>query len=168
MDSRLHWFSSPLEAPRSVIVLRAMAGGVFLWEGLLKFVYVNQGVGRFTKLGLPFPETTAHFVGTLEIVGGLCLMLGLLTRVVAIPLIVEMVVAMLLTKIPLFLGTSPLAPPPSPPLIGAWAVLHEVRSEYAQLACSLFLAIVGPGRWSLDAFFFSRRKSDSSAMQFQT
>ena len=40
-----------------------MAGGVFFWEGLLKFIYVNQGVGRFTKLGIPFPHYTATFVG---------------------------------------------------------------------------------------------------------
>jgi len=43
-----------------------MAGGVFFWEGLLKFVYVNQGVGRFTKLGIPFPHFTAAIIGYLE------------------------------------------------------------------------------------------------------
>ena len=48
-----------------------MAGAVFLWEGILKFVYVNQGVGRFTKLGIPFPLVTAPFVAGLEIVGGI-------------------------------------------------------------------------------------------------
>jgi hypothetical protein len=40
---------------------------------LLKFVYANQGVGRFTKLGMAVPEFTATFVGVLEIVGGLLL-----------------------------------------------------------------------------------------------
>ena len=45
-----------------------MAGGVFLWEGILKFVYTNQGVGRFTKLGFPFPGTTAY--STLELRAG--------------------------------------------------------------------------------------------------
>ena len=33
-----------------------MAGGVFFWEGLLKFVYTNQGVGRFARLGIPGDE----------------------------------------------------------------------------------------------------------------
>ena len=51
-----------------------------LREGILKFVYVNQGVGRFAKLGMPFPMFTADFVGGLEIVGGVLLMAGLLTR----------------------------------------------------------------------------------------
>jgi len=62
-----------------------MAGGVFFWEGLLKFVYANQGVGRFTKLGIPFPHFTATFIGGLEIVGGLLLLAGLTTRLIADP-----------------------------------------------------------------------------------
>ena len=44
-------FNPPLDGPPAIILLRLMAGGVFLWEGVLKFIYVNQGVGRFTKLG---------------------------------------------------------------------------------------------------------------------
>jgi len=148
----MEWvWSPPLSAPRSTILIRAMAGAVFLWEGILKFVYVNQGVGRFTKLGFPMPELTAHFVGVLEIVGGLLLIAGLLTRVTAIPFVIEMIVAMLSTKITMYLGTSPLPLPPVPPQIGIWAVLHEVRSEYAQLISVLFLLIVGPGPWSVDA-----------------
>jgi putative oxidoreductase len=141
----------PVDGPNSTIFLRIMAGGVFFWEGILKFVYVNQGVGRFTKLGMPFPHFTAHFVGGLEIVGGLLLLSGLMTRLIAIPFIFEMIVAILSTKISLFLGTSPLPLPPAPPQIGMWAVLHEVRSEYAQLLTSAFLLINGPGKWSLDA-----------------
>jgi len=133
-----------------------MAGGVFFWEGILKFVYPNQGVGRFTKLGMPFPHFTADFAGGLEIIGGLLLLSGLMTRLIAVPFIIEMAVAMLSTKISLFQGTSPLPLPPSPPQIGLWAVLHEIRSEYAQLLTTVFLMINGPGRWSLDAF--SRRE----------
>src|SRR5262249_33080718 len=141
----------PSSAPRSTLLIRLMAGGVFFWEGGLKFVYVNQGVGRFTKLGIPAPGPTAHFVAILEIVGGLLLASGFLTRLIAIPFVIEMVVAMLSTKIALYLGTSPLPLPPSPPQVGIWAVLHEVRSEFAQIMCALFLLIAGPGPWSLDA-----------------
>ena len=64
---------------------------------------------------------------------------------------IEMLVAILVTKIPMYLGTSPLPLPPVPPQIGFWAVLHEVRSEYAQLLTVLFLGIAGPGSFSLDA-----------------
>jgi len=63
----------------------------------------------------------------------------------------------LVTKIPMYLGTSPLPLPPVPPQTGFWAVLHEVRSEYAQLLTVLFLGIVGPGCWSLDALLARRR-----------
>jgi uncharacterized membrane protein YphA (DoxX/SURF4 family) len=128
-----------------------MAGGVFFWEGLLKFVYVNQGVGRFTKLGIPFPHFTAAFIGYLEIVGGLLLITGLLTRAIAIPFIGEMIVAVLSTKISLYLGTSPLPLPPALPQVGFWAVLHEIRSDYAQILTVIFLLVNGPGKWSLDA-----------------
>jgi uncharacterized membrane protein YphA (DoxX/SURF4 family) len=149
----VHWvFVPPVDGPRATLFVRAMAGGVFFSEGLLKFVYANQGVGRFTKLGFAWPELTANFVAGLEIVGGILLMTGLLTRFIAIPFIVEMIVAILSTKVALYLGTSPLPLPPSPPKVGFWAVLHESRSDYAQLLSCAFLLAAGPGRWSFDAY----------------
>jgi uncharacterized membrane protein YphA (DoxX/SURF4 family) len=144
-------FSPPLDAPSATVLMRLVAGGIFLSEGILKFVYANQGVGRMAKLGFPAPEFTADFVGVLEIVGGVLFMLGLLTRAIAIPFIIEMIVAIVSTKIALYLGTSPLAPPPVPPKVGFWAVMHESRADYGQLLTSLFLLVVGPGPWSLDA-----------------
>jgi uncharacterized membrane protein YphA (DoxX/SURF4 family) len=128
-----------------------MAGGVFFWEGVLKFVYTNQGVGRFIKLGFPMPELTANFVATMEIIGGLLLLFGLFTRFIAFYFVLEMIVAILSTKISLYLGTSPLPLPPAPPKVGFWAVLHEIRADYAQLLTSLFLLVEGAGRKSLDA-----------------
>ena len=128
-----------------------MAGAVFLSEGILKFVYTNQGVGRFTKLGFPFPATTASAIGVFEIVGGIMLISGLFTRLIAIGFSFEMIVAMLSTKISLYLGTSPLPAPAVAPKVGVWAVLHETRSDWAQLMCCVFLIVVGAGVLSLDA-----------------
>jgi putative oxidoreductase len=148
----LRWATSPMTtAPRATVLIRLMAGAVFLSEGILKFVYTNQGIGRFTKLGFPMPGTMATAIGVFEIVGGIMLLAGLYTRLVAIGFSVEMVVAMLTTKITLYLGTSPLPLPAAPPKEGIWAVLHESRSDWAQLVCCVFLILVGAGAMSLDA-----------------
>src|SRR6478736_4932443 len=159
MNKIISWLMNPpTDGPKSTLLLRLMAGGVFFWEGLLKFVYVNQGVGRFTKLGIPFPHFTAAFIGYLEIFGGLLLLTGLTTRLIAIPFIAEMIVAVVSTKISLYLGTSPLPLPPAAPQVGFWAVLHEIRSEYAQMLTVMFLMVNGPGKWSLDAILRKTRK----------
>src|SRR5215475_13798854 len=96
----------PTSAPKATIVIRLMAGGVFFWEGLLKFAYSNQGVGRFTKLGMPVPDVLAPAIALLEVVGGIFVMSGLFTRSIAVPFIIEMIDAILVTKISLYLGTS--------------------------------------------------------------
>jgi putative oxidoreductase len=154
MRAIFNWFNNPpVSGYSSIFLLRMMAGGVFLWEGILKFVYINQGLGRFTKLGFPIPELTANFVATTEIIGGLFLLFGIFTRFTAFWFIIEMIIAILSTKITLYLGTSPLPLPPAPPKMGAWAVLHEIRSDYAQLLTCLFLLIEGPGIASVDAVF---------------
>jgi putative oxidoreductase len=159
MKRFITWLTHPpTDGPRSILYLRLMAGGVFFWEGLLKFVYTNQGIGRFTKLGFPYPEFTATFVACFEIAGGLLMMSGLLTRIVALPFVFEMVVAILSTKISLYFGTYPLPLPPAPPKTGFWAVLHEIRADYAQIATSTFLFINGPGKWSLDAILQRRTR----------
>ena len=168
MNRLFSWLvNPPTNGPRSILFLRLMAGGVFFWEGILKFVYTNQGVGRFTKLGIPFPHQTAVFVACLEIAGGLLLLSGLATRLIAIPFVIEMIVAILTTKISLYLGTSPLPLPPALPKVGLWAVLHEIRSDYAQILTTAFLLINGPGRWSLDAELLRRFRKPTAESGIQ-
>ncbi len=162
-DTVRFFLHPPTTAPRSTLAIRLMAGGVFFWEGLLKFAYANQGVGRFTKLGLPVPDVLAPAIAVLEIGGGLLLMSGLGTRLISVPFIVEMIVAMLATKVSLFFGTSPLPKPPSPPQVGLWAVLHDIRSDYAQIMSCIFLLAAGPGPWSLDALLARRRQAGTSS-----
>ena len=127
-------------APSAVILIRFIVGGVFLSEGIQKFLFSEAfGVGRFVKIGIPLPNMMAPFVGTFEICCGTLLLLGLLTRFAAIPLIVVMFVAIWTTKVPLFLHD------------GFWKMAHEARPDYAMLLGSLFLLVVGAGPWSIDA-----------------
>jgi uncharacterized membrane protein YphA (DoxX/SURF4 family) len=159
MKKITQWFlHPPVTGTSNILIIRLLVGAVFLWEGILKFVYANQGVGRFTKLGFAFPVATAHFVAIAEISGGILLILGLLTRFTATFFIIQMIIAALTTKVALYFGTSPLPLPPSPPQSGIWAVLHEIRSEFAQILGSLFLLLEGPGRRSLDFIISTSNK----------
>jgi len=159
MKKIFEWFQyPPVTGQSSIIIIRLMVGAVFFFEGILKFLYTNQGVGRFTKLGFPFPETTAHIIATGEIIGGLFLLLGLFTRFVSLYFIIQMIVAVLSTKISLYLGNSPLPMPAVAPKIGIWAVEHESRSDYAQIMACLFLLIEGAGRMSVDFIIATSKK----------
>jgi putative oxidoreductase len=148
-------------APRSVLVIRVMVGGVFFAEGVQKFLYPNEvGPGRFAKIGIPNPEVMGPFVGVVEIVCGALILVGLLTRLAATPLIINMLVAIFSTKIPILLGhgfwSFSLR---SLPYYGFWGFAHEARTDFAMLLGSLFLLLVGAGAWSLDARL-SRRSSE--------
>ncbi len=125
-----------------MILLRLAVGAVFLSEGIQKFLFPSAlGVGRFTKIGIPAPEIMAPFVGVVEVGCGALLILGLLTRLAAIPLILDMLVAIVTTKLPILLKS------------GSWAMAHEARTDYTMLLGCLFFLIVGAGRWSADAGF---------------
>jgi uncharacterized membrane protein YphA (DoxX/SURF4 family) len=140
-------------APASVILVRLVVGAVFLSEGVQKFLFPGEnGVGRFAKIGIPAPEVMAPFVGVVEIVCGALVLLGLLTRLAAIPLIIDMLMAILSTKVPILLGHGfwgfSLR---NLPYYGVWGMAHEARTDFAMLLGSIFLVIVGAGRWSIDA-----------------
>ena len=141
------------------ILIRLIVGPVFLSEGIQKFLYPDEnGVGRFAKIGIPSPEVTAPFVGVVEIVCGTLIVVGLLTRLATIPLIINMLVAILSTKIPILLGYGfwgfSLR---NVPYYGVWGMAHEMRTDWSMLLGSIFLLIVGAGSLSLDGFFARRR-----------
>jgi putative oxidoreductase len=138
-------------APRSLLLIRLIVGYVFLASGLIKFIYSNQGVGRFLKIGIPAPEIMANFVGGVEIIAGALLLLGLCTRLAAIPLIIDMSVAIVTTKLPLLFGPGP-EPVAAAPQTGFWAFAYQGRLDVSMLLSCLFLLIVGAGAWSLDAW----------------
>lgn len=140
-------------APCSTVLIRLIVGGTFLSEGIQKFVLADDlGVGRFVKIGIPHPEVMAPFVGVFEIVCGALLVLGLLTRLAAIPMIVNISVAILSTKIPILLGHGywmfNLLKAGS---YGFWSMMHEAHTDFAMFLGGIFLLIVGAGCFSIDA-----------------
>ena len=141
---------------QSILIIRILVAGVFISEGIQKFLFADAlGAGRFIKIGIPLPNNMAPFVGVVEIVCGGLFLLGLLTRIAAIPLIIDMLVAILTTKIPIFLEK------------GFWAMAHEARVDWSMFLGSIFLFIVGSGAWSLDALFDRRANIPDSLEQEQ-
>jgi putative oxidoreductase len=136
-------------APRATILIRIVVGGIFLHEGIQKFVYPSQlGPGRFAKITpLPNPAAWANTDGVFEIICGVLIIVGLLTRLATLPMIVDMLGAQVLTKFPMAVHQ------------GVWTYFHESRPEHGQLFGLVFLLIVGAGGWSLDALLAGRSRS---------
>jgi len=135
-------------APAATVLVRVLVGGVFLSEGIQKFLYpAALGAGRFAKIGIPAPEVMGPFVGVVEIVCGLLLLVGLITRLAAVPLIIDMIVAIATTKVPMLLEK------------GFWAMAHEARTDWCMLLGCVFLFIVGSGPLSLDGRIGGRKSA---------
>ncbi|HET8885450.1 MAG TPA: DoxX family protein [Salinimicrobium sp.] len=137
---------------KTTIIIRLMIGIVFLSEGIQKFLYPTiRGGGRFEKMGFPNPEFFGNFVGAFEIVCGALLLLGFLTRCAALAMLINMTVAIVVTKIPILFGES------FGPFVlrelnsyGFWSMMHEIRTDFAMWLGTLFLLIRGGGQWSID------------------
>jgi putative oxidoreductase len=126
--------------PKSTILIRGVAGWVFLSEGVQKFLFPQSlGIGRFAKIGIPDPTFTAPFVGVVEIVFGALIIIGLMTRISTVPLLIDIAVAIATTKVPMLFDQ------------GFWAAVHQARTDLSMLICLVFLLIVGAGSISLDA-----------------
>ena len=140
MDNELYKKILHSSAPAATIFIRLMVGGVFLAEGIQKFIFPGAlGVGRFIKIGIPVPEIMAPFVGIIEIVCGILLLLGLFIRLATIPLFIDISVAIVSTKFPILIKS------------GFWNIIHEARTDFSMLLGLIFLLIVGAGPWSADA-----------------
>jgi putative oxidoreductase len=131
---------------KAILLIRVLVGWVFLSEGVQKFLFPEAlGAGRFTKIGIPSPQIMAPFVGVVEIVCGALLLFGLFTRLAAVPLLIDICVALYSTKIVTFAKN------------GFWSTLHEARTDVSMLLGLIFLLLVGGGAWSLDARLAGRR-----------
>ena len=131
-------------APAAVLLIRFAVGGVFLFEGIQKFLFpMEMGPGLFAKLGIPAPG----------------LIVGFLTRLATIPLIITMLAAIFSLGGRIYKAS------------GFWAMAHETRTDYAMLLGCLFLLAVGAGPISIDRMLHTdivEKRIDSSPNSQQT
>ncbi len=113
---------------------RLVVGSVFMWSGWGKLNGLPVVTDNFVSWGIPFPHVLAPFVSGVEFLGGLLLLLGLFTRIAAVPLVVVMIVAIVSAK---------------------WGDVDSLETllgfeEVAYMALFGWLAVAGPGPVSLD------------------
>ncbi|WP_101951433.1 DoxX family protein [Mycobacterium sp. 3519A] len=138
----------------AVVLIRLYVGLIFAGEGILKFIRPDAlGPGRFVKAGIPGGTFLAYLDGVVEIGCGAMILAGLLTRLATLPMIVDMLGALAITKVPLLWSHAPLYPKEG----GFWDFFHEGRLEVAMLCGTIFLLIVGSGAYSLDVRMNSER-----------
>lgn len=143
---------SRLQSPL-LLAVRLYWGWQFFQAGLGKLMHIPKVVGFFTSLGIPFPAFNAYFVSSLECVGGVLLFLGLASRIIALPLTIDMVVAYITAD-----------------REALFSIFSDPDKFYASDAYTFFFAsllilIFGPGRISLDFAISYLRKRRVSAVQ---
>lgn len=122
-----------------ILLVRILVGWVFFSEGIQKFLFpTSLGVGRFAKIGIPWPQYSAPFVGAVEIICGALIVLGLFTTLAVIPLLIDIAVAIATTKIPILSKQ------------GIWTMLHEARVDFSMLLGLCALLLMGSEIFSLD------------------
>lgn len=158
------WWFLPGEATWSIFVRLSLAG-VFIPEGLQKLTHADiLGSGRFTNIGIPWPEFTGPLVGWVELIAGIMFLIGYASRAAAVPIIVIMVVAILSTKIPILLGREWwIFSLRDLDRYGFLSFTHETRTDWAMLMGAIFVLLSGSGRWSLDERFWPANRARNSA-----
>jgi len=141
MNSITQFFLRPARGPASIALIRLAVGLIFFTQGILKYTDPNMGVVRFTRIGFPYPAFAAHFVGAFEVACGLLAVLGLWTRVSAVPLLIVITTAIATTKIPELFRVNQ----------GFWYMVSDARTDFAMFCSLIFLICTGGGAWSLDA-----------------
>jgi len=133
-------------AAKAILLIRILVGWVFLSESIQKFLFPDSlGVGRFVKIGIPWPRIMAPFVGVVKTVCGSLLAIGRITRLATGPLLVAISVALYSTKIVMFANN------------GLGGALHEARTDVSMWLGLIFMLLIGAGAWSLDEWLAERR-----------
>ena len=127
-----------------MLPLRIAVGIVFLMHGGQKFLVFGVGgtADIMDKLGIPLPFAAAAVVITVELLGGLAILLGAFTRIAGALLVFEMVIAILVAR-----------------LHGGFFAPYGYEFELTLLMACLTFALCGPGGMSLD---YMRRGSDKT------
>jgi putative oxidoreductase len=129
-----------------LLAIRLYWGWQFLESGIGKFSNIGKVVSFFTDLGIPAPTLNAYFNASLETVGGILLILGLASRLIAVPLVINMIVAYITADREAL--TSFFSEPGK----------FFAADPFPFLLVSLLVLIFGPGKLSLDALIAARRK----------
>jgi putative oxidoreductase len=133
---------------KRTILVRLVVGLIFLSEGIQKYLFPELlGTGRFMKIGFSDPAFWAYFTGTFEIICGMLVLVGLLTRIASIPLFIIMLTAFVTTKWPMLIDK------------GFWVMAHEYRTDFALTLLLIYLLIDGAGKWSMDSYIFLKPKT---------
>lgn len=122
------------------LLARIVIGAVFIQTGWLKLHHLGEVTEFFRSLGIPAARIQAPFVAGVELVCGMLVLLGVFTRLSAIPLIGTMVVAILTAKMKA--------------LTGPLDLLGIQEFDYIVMLTGLF--IFGPGAVSVDQFICKR------------
>jgi len=127
------------ESDYKIIVMRIIVGLIFISEGILKYLMMQWlGPGRFTEIGFRDAFFWAYFTGAFEVICGILVLLGLLTRLASIPLLIIMITAFITTKLPI-LTTQ-----------GFWTFIHDYTTDFSLTLLLIMLIICGGGKWSID------------------
>jgi len=137
----------------AAVLIRVIVGYVFFVEGVQKYLFPDTlGIGRFIKIGIPFPHVMVNVSAGVEIICGILLIIGLLTRLSTIPLIINISVAIISTKVTMFVSK------------GFWPAVHESRLDFTMLVSLVFLLMVGSGCCSIDEILSENSDADSKTL----
>ena len=136
--SRFAHLADLLQSP-FLLLVRLYWGGQFIQTGWGKLHNLGHVKEFFTSLGIPAPAVMAPAISMLEFVGGILLIVGLVTRFATIPLLIDIGVAIATTKVPMLLHQ------------GFWPAMHEGRTDFCMVLGLIAILCIGPGRISCDA-----------------